>query len=88
MGTTYKSSSSRLVRLFKQSREKWKKKALDRQKKLRDADVKVRDLKESRDKWKEEAKELAKQNKRLEEEAATKQAETEKEKKREQGPLT
>ena len=82
MTANYKSSPSRLARLFKQSREKWKKKALDRQKRLRDADVKVRDLKESRDKWKQEAKELEKRNKRLEKEAVTQQAELEKEKKR------
>lgn len=34
MTANYKSSPSRLARLFKQGREKWKKKALDRQKKL------------------------------------------------------
>ena len=82
MTATYKSSPSRLARLFKQGREKWKKKALDRQKKLEAADIKVRDLEKSRDKWKQEAKELAKQNKQLERDALIRKAEAEKEKKR------
>jgi membrane protein involved in colicin uptake len=82
MTANYKSPPSRLARLFKESREKWKKKALDRQKKLEAADIKVRDLEKSRDKWKQEAKELAKQNKQLERDALIRQAEAEKEKKR------
>ncbi len=82
MTSKYKSSPSRLVRLFRQGREKWKKKALDRQKKLQAADIKVRDLEKSRDKWKQEAKELAKQNKQLEKDAALRRVEAEKEKKR------
>jgi len=82
MTSKYKSSPSRLARLFRQGREKWKKKALDRQKKLQAADIKVRDLEKSRDKWKREAKELAKQNKQWEKDAVLRQAEAEKEKKR------
>ncbi len=82
MTANYKSSSSRLARLFKQGRDKWKKKALDRQKKLQAADIKVRDLEKSRDKWKQEAKELARQNKQLEKDAALRRVEAEKEKKR------
>ncbi len=82
MTSKYKSSPSRLVRLFRQGREKWKKKALDRQKKLQAADIKVRDLEKSRDKWKQEAKELARQNKQLEKDAALRRVEAEKEKKR------
>jgi len=85
MTANYKSSPSRLARLFKQGREKWKKKALDRQKKLESADVKMRDLEKSRDKWKQEAKELAKRNKQLEKEAVMWQVEAEKKKKRETG---
>ena len=82
MTANYKSSPSRLARLFKQGREKWKKKALVRQKKLQAADIKMRDLEKSRDKWKQEAKELAKQNKQLEKDAVMRQAESEKGKKR------
>ena len=81
MTVNYKSSPSRLARLFKQRREKWKKKALDRQKKLEFADVKMRDLEKSRDKWKQEAKELAKRNKQLEKDALQ-QTEAEEGKKR------
>lgn len=44
-----KSSSSRLVRLFKQSRENWKETALERQQKLRALEIKIRDLSLSRE---------------------------------------
>ena len=81
MTANYKSSPSRLARLFKQGREKWKKKALDRQKKLQAVDIKVRDLEKSRDKWKQEAKKLVQKNKQLEKDAAMRQAEAEKKKK-------
>ncbi len=82
MTANYKSSPSRLARLFKQGREKWRKKALDRQKKLESADIRIRDLEKSRDKWKREAKEVGKQNKQLEKDAMMRQTELEKEKKR------
>ncbi len=54
----YKSSETRLVYLFKDGREKWKERALSKQKKLRAMEIKVRDLSLSRDKWKEKALEL------------------------------
>ncbi len=82
MTANYKSSPSRLARLFKQGREKWRKKALDRQKKLESADIRIRDLEKSRDKWKREAKEVGKQNKQLEKDAMMRQTELDKEKKR------
>ena len=50
-----KSSSSRLVRLFKQSRENWKETALERQQKLRALEIKIRDLSLSRENWKKRA---------------------------------
>ncbi len=50
-----KSSSSRLIRLFKQSRENWKETALERQKQLRALEIKVRDLSGSRENWKKRA---------------------------------
>ncbi len=40
----YKSSETRLLYLFKDGREKWKERALSKQKKLRAMDIKVRDL--------------------------------------------
>ncbi len=51
----YKSNETRLVYLFKDGREKWKQRALSKQKKLRAMDIKVRDLALSREKWKEKA---------------------------------
>ncbi len=54
----YKSSETRLVYLFKDGREKWKERALSKQKKLRAMEIKVRHLSLSRDKWKEKALEL------------------------------
>ncbi|WP_144873094.1 hypothetical protein, partial [Hyella patelloides] len=54
----YKSSETRLVYLFKDGREKWKERALSKQKKLRAMEIKVRDLSLSRDKWQEKALEL------------------------------
>ena len=54
----YKSSETRLLYLFKDGREKWKEKALSRQKKLRALEIQVRDISLSREKWKEKAVEL------------------------------
>jgi hypothetical protein len=54
----YKSSETRLVYLFKDGREKWKERALSKQKKLRAMEIKVRDISLSREKWKEKALEL------------------------------
>lgn len=51
----FKSSTSRLARLFKKSREAWKEKALERQQRLRAWQVKIRDLEQSRDRWKTRA---------------------------------
>lgn len=54
----YKSSENRLVKLFKSGREKWKQRALSKQKKLRARDIKIRDISLSRDNWKEKALKL------------------------------
>lgn len=51
----FKSATSRLARLFKKSRDEWKAKSLDRQRRLRAAQVKIRDLEQSREKWKRRA---------------------------------
>lgn len=61
----YNMDSSRLVRYFKDSRDNWKKKALEKQKKLRLLEQKVRDLEKSREQWKYKAKESEKQVKKL-----------------------
>ena len=54
----YKSNETRLLYLFKDGREKWKERALSKQKKLRAMEIKVRDISLSREKWKEKAKQL------------------------------
>jgi len=54
----YKSSAGRLARLFKHSRDAWKEKAIERQKRLRALGIKVRDLIQSRERWKAKAKAL------------------------------
>ncbi len=54
----YKSNENRLIYLFKEGREKWKERALSKQKKLRAMEIKVRDISLSRQKWKEKAKQL------------------------------
>ena len=54
----YKTADTRLVNLFKDAREKWKQRALLKQKKLRAMEIKVRDISLSREKWKEKALKL------------------------------
>jgi len=56
----FKSTTDRLARMFKESRDKWKAKADNRQKRLRAAEVKIRDLQASRDRWKQRALEAEK----------------------------
>lgn len=51
----FKSSVERLARLFKKSRDSWKAKALERQRRIRALEVTVRDLKQSRDDWRARA---------------------------------
>lgn len=67
----YKSSDKRLVMVFKDSRERWKKNAAIKQKKLRSLSVKARDLSISRDSWKAKAKELEAENRLLKQEIET-----------------
>lgn len=52
----FKSPASRLARLFHKSRERWKQRAAEKQKKLRGLELKLRDLTESRDLWKQRAR--------------------------------
>lgn len=51
----FKSPVSRLVRLFQKGRDNWKEKALEKQKKVRALEIKVRDLSDSRELWKRRA---------------------------------
>ena len=61
----YKTPVSRLARIFKKSQEKWKFRSLEKQKKIRDLEIKVRDIQNSRARWKERAIEAEKENMRL-----------------------
>jgi hypothetical protein len=51
----FKSPVTRLARLFKQGRDNWKEKALEKQEKMRSLEIKVRDLSNSRANWKARA---------------------------------
>jgi hypothetical protein len=50
-----KTPVARLVRLFRDARDRWKAKAVKRQKRLRAAQVRIRDLERSRAYWKARA---------------------------------
>ena len=52
----YSSSPEKLVDWFLKSRNKWKKKTIFKQKELRKAGIKIRDLQKSRENWKAKAK--------------------------------
>lgn len=52
----YKSSTKRLASLFKRSRDLWKQRAADKQRKLRAQEIRIRDLEKSRELWKHRAK--------------------------------
>ncbi|MDM8559888.1 hypothetical protein QUF82_13725 [Thiotrichales bacterium HSG14] len=43
----FKSSASRLVRFFQKSRDNWKARSADKQKRIKALEIKVRDLTES-----------------------------------------
>ena len=51
----YKSSIQRLASLFKESRDMWKERAKEKQKKLRAQAIRIRDLETSRALWKRRA---------------------------------
>ena len=51
----FKSPTSRLLQMFKDGRDNWREKALEKQKKLRASEIKIRDLKASREYWKNRA---------------------------------
>lgn len=64
----YASSPERLASWFLESRNKWKEKALKKQKELRKTGIKIRDLQKSREEWKAKTKECLAKIKKLEEE--------------------
>jgi chromosome segregation ATPase len=64
----FKSSESRLVRLFQKGREQWRKRAAEKQKKMRGMEIKIRDLSTSRDLWKSKALSAQQQKEQLEQE--------------------
>ncbi len=68
----FKSSLDRLARFFKKSRDSWKQRALEYQKKNRALEVRVRDLTKSRDEWKRKAKMFGKGSSKTEKEQNTK----------------
>ena len=55
----FKSSYSRLARIFEKSRDQWREKAIKRREEKRLLELKIRDLEISRDKWKKKALEGA-----------------------------
>jgi len=69
----FKSPVSRLALLFRKSRDRWKERIIEKQKKIRYLEVKVRDLSKSRDKWKQEAKDLKQEISRIKKEHECKQ---------------
>ena len=66
----YKTDESRLIAIFKSSRDSWKTKCVLKQKRIKALEVKLRDTSSSRAKWRHKAKllqtQLANQNALLE----------------------
>ena len=52
LATEYKSTASRLARVFRRSRDTWKRRAGDKQRALKKLRITVRDLSDSREHWK------------------------------------
>lgn len=52
----YKSSYSRLAKLFEKSRDRWKDRSKRKQKQLKYQAIKIRDIEQSREKWKNKSK--------------------------------
>lgn len=56
----YKSPVRKWVKFFQESRDKWKARSNEKQKRIDFLETKVKDLRNSRDNWKQKAKELSK----------------------------
>ena len=54
----YKTPLKKLTNFFKDSRDKWRKRSKNKQIRIDDLEVKVRDLTKSRDNWKQKYKEI------------------------------
>ena len=74
MKINYKSTQTRLVKYFEDSRNKWKERSLLYQNEKRELLIQKRDLERSKDKWKSEClelkveiKELKKKNEKIKE---------------------
>ena len=60
-GTEYKSTPARLARLFRRSRDIWKRRAADKQRALKKLRITARDLSDSREHWKAIARQQSQQ---------------------------
>ena len=65
----YSSTSEKLASWFLESRNSWKERALQKQQKLRAAQIKIRDLERSRESWKKKAKETQQKLKETEQQS-------------------
>ena len=54
----YRSPTTKLVKFFEKSRDKWKEKCLQAKRRVKLLHTKVADLQASRERWKQEAKRL------------------------------
>jgi len=61
IATEFKSTPARLARLFRRSRDIWKRRAADKQRALKKLRITVRDLSDSREHWKATARQQAQQ---------------------------
>jgi hypothetical protein len=59
--TAFKSPPTRLARLFRKSRDTWKRRAADKQRALKKMRITVRVLAASRDRWREVARQQTQQ---------------------------
>ena len=68
--TEFKCPPARLARLFRHSRDAWKRRAADKQRALKKMRITVRDLTASRDRWRARARRQATQLARLQDQLA------------------
>jgi arginyl-tRNA--protein-N-Asp/Glu arginylyltransferase len=61
IATEFKSTPARLARLFRRSRDIWKRRAADKQRALKKLRITVRDLSDSREHWKAIARQQSQQ---------------------------
>jgi len=71
----FKSPRRMLVRFFRKSQQKWKKKAMERRAKIKSLEHKVRDIDGSRACWKSKVQQLEADKRALEERARVAEAE-------------